>query len=86
VSQQLPEPPEGTFWRIKGSVYEGVVVVQLRKKKLIGSESVESQATYPQNVAFAAKAILRRHYSDIESESYANKIIGDYPPKSLQLP
>ena len=83
---QLPEPPEGHFWRVRESGLFGIgITTELRKRARFGSRRVycreylkgETAAETRQIPISSACQILQQMEADREAE----RIAGDYPPK-----
>lgn len=87
----LPKVPEGHFWRVKFSSdsWYPELIVQLRRKRSIGSKYVFGGA---KNVQGYAKSVTPEMVLEGATEVYENwqkhlsavPLFGDYPP--LKLP
>lgn len=89
MTAQLPEPPEGYFWRITRLSLTTIPLVQLRRKTWFFSECRDELAVWndeelPWEAATERIAwkILQRHKERAERNSFMAKAEGDYPPKS----
>lgn len=92
MTESLPELPKGYFWRITEIYIFSTPLVQIRKKRWIGSEELLSTRigepyegkSWEDMALYAARHLYRKFQ---ESERYAifvSKVEGDYPPKSTK--
>ena len=80
---QIPELPEGYFFRVKPTIFDALRI-DLRKKLRWGSRCIEWNVTYPND-----EAVLRA-MNRLKAENFTpqppdprNPYCGDYPPKTL---
>ncbi|HJX77288.1 hypothetical protein [Glutamicibacter sp.] len=93
----LPELPEGLFWSVRYNSSIRWYELQLRKKKIIGSQKLVWRAMYVSELS--EKRILElAEYTMSQPETidhlkraqgldpkrpWEHKLLGDYPPKAL---
>lgn len=90
MSAQLPELPQGYFWRITEIHLFSQPIIQIRKKNWIGSTELfsckvsepDEGLTWEDMTLLTAKYLKGKFLEDTKYELFLNKVQGDYPPKS----
>ena len=92
MSYELPELPEGYFWRIYELSLYKYPMIQIRKKHWIGSTEVcetridkmQSQSWEEATVFNAEWLKDRKFLPTTEQDTFMDKAWGDYPPKTTE--